>query len=156
MNLAETLLDRFFRAIPGSCRSRGIYRRGTAPISRLVWRTLRDDNGQIYETAYRSSGKSNFRGRRSRTASSVSLARCVASFLPPREREVNRRKKFRDVRVATNWNLHYPAIGIKKQGSLTINEKGKTRFKGATVSIVSLDVSTNWNIDFCFGRQAAG
>lgn len=61
---------------------------GTEPSLRdFVWGTLQNDNEQIYETTYRSSGKSNFRGRRSR-ASNALLACSICQLPRGNEKEI--------------------------------------------------------------------
>lgn len=103
------LAGRFPCAIPGSSSSRGIYRRGTAAISRLVWRTLRDDNGQIYETAYRSPAKSNFRGRRSPSR------RRGVSWPGTKSKSQSGRGISKMFDATVNWNLPR-SRGIKRIG----------------------------------------
>lgn len=145
--IREEILPRSF--FPNNPRIVFIYRRGTTPIS--YRRTLRDDNRQIYETAYRSSTKSNFRVRRSRIIVSPAFPRhevCVRVYVC-REfpREGCRSESFARI----FWN-------ILKYRSWTSVEH-IVFWRGDPVSIVSLGIphKLDWleaNIDFCFGWRS--
>lgn len=84
--------------IPGSSSSIGAELRRSRTDG-----TLRDDNRQIYETAYRSSTKSNFRVRRSRIIVSPAFPRhevcvcmCVCMEFPKRGMQ-NRWQEFFEI-----------------------------------------------------------
>lgn len=130
--------------IPGSSSSIGAELRRSRTDG-----TLRDDNRQIYETAYRSSTKSNFRVRRSRIIVSPAFPRhevCVCMCV-------------------CVWNFQREGCRIVGKNFLKYFEIDPTYvehivfWKGDPVSIVSLCIprKLDWleaNIDFCFGWRS--